>query len=240
MTRQDRLGMAGDYVLGLMDDVDRLAFERAMAEDAELAGMVAKFAERMQALDTPPPERPSAALWSAIEQRLDAIAPPGTAPAEPAEVVRFERHRPPLPPAGWFAVAASLLVALAVGYFTGNAARTAPEPAIIAVLLDQSDSSPAVIVEAFSDDSVHLVPLQSLAVPEGKILQVWTLPDVATGPVSLGTLQSARDISLAGPSLPMPQAGQLYEITLEPSPGSPTGRPTGPILVKGFAKLPVP
>lgn len=34
-------------------------------------------------------------------------------------------------------------------------------------------------------------------------------------------------------------AGQLYEITLEPSGGSPTGRPTGPIQVKGFAKSPL-
>ena len=43
----------------------------------------------------------------------------------------------------------------------------------------------------------------------------------------------------AGARLPEPKAGQLYEITLEPAPGSPTGRPTGPILVTGFARYPL-
>ena len=72
-----------------------------------------------------------------------------------------------------------------------------------------------------------------------KVKFVWTLPDADTGPVSLGTLGMAADTRLAGPELPLPGAGQLYEITLEPAPRSPTGRPTGPILAKGFAKPPV-
>lgn len=86
---------------------------------------------------------------------------------------------------------------------------------------------------------MRLVPLEDFEVPEGRVLQVWTLPDAETGPVSLGTLEGAADVRLAGPNLPLPADGQLYEITLEPAPGSPTGRPTGPILVKGFAKPPV-
>ncbi|MGL4241116.1 MAG: anti-sigma factor, partial [Beijerinckiaceae bacterium] len=32
-----------------------------------------------------------------------------------------------------------------------------------------------------------------------------------------------------------PDAGHLFEITVEPPGGSPTGRPTGPILMKGLA-----
>jgi anti-sigma-K factor RskA len=36
----------------------------------------------------------------------------------------------------------------------------------------------------------------------------------------------------------MPKQDQLYELTLEQAGGSSTGRPTGPILAKGFA-LPV-
>ena len=75
--------------------------------------------------------------------------------------------------------------------------------------------------------------------PEGQTMQVWTLYDPAVGPVSLGTLgRDAAEVVLQGPHLPRPKADQLYEITLEPAPGSPTGKPTGPILVKGFAKRP--
>lgn len=35
--------------------------------------------------------------------------------------------------------------------------------------------------------------------------------------------------------LPPPRANQLFEIMLEPYDGSPTGRPTGPILYVGRA-----
>ena len=69
-------------------------------------------------------------------------------------------------------------------------------------------------------------------------MQVWTLPSQDMGPVSLGLLDAARSAVLDGPDLPQPREDQLYEITVENEGGSPTGRPTGPILVKGFAKLP--
>jgi anti-sigma-K factor RskA len=70
-------------------------------------------------------------------------------------------------------------------------------------------------------------------------MQVWTLYDQEVGPVSLGTIgRDAAEVTLQGPRLPRPKPDQLYEITLEPSPGSPTGKPTGPILVKGFARQP--
>jgi anti-sigma-K factor RskA len=140
----------------------------------------------------------------------------------------------------WTAIAASVLVALGVGYFGGQALTPdVPRPTMVAVLINEGDQSPGAIIEAFGDDSVRIVPLVDFAVPDGSVLEVWTLPDPDTGPVSLGTLDAAADIRLRGPDLPLPADGQLYEITLEPAPRSPTGRPTGPILVKGFAKAPI-
>jgi anti-sigma-K factor RskA len=69
-------------------------------------------------------------------------------------------------------------------------------------------------------------------------MQVWTLQSLDMGPMSLGLLDGAHSATLRSPALPKPQDTQLYEITLEQAGGSPTGRPTGPILAKGFAKLP--
>ncbi len=136
-------------------------------------------------------------------------------------------------------MAAGVMVALGVGYFAGNLGSRQPQPLVVAVLVNQTDAAPGAIVEAFADDSVRLVPLEDFVVADDQVLQVWTLPDPATGPVSLGTFTDPHTIWLTGPQLPTPKAGQLYEITLEPAPGSPTGKPTGPILVKGFAKTPV-
>ncbi len=41
-------------------------------------------------------------------------------------------------------------------------------------------------------------------------------------------------MSLNLSNLPSTGPNQLFEITLEPKTGSPTGRPTGPILMKGL------
>lgn len=58
------------------------------------------------------------------------------------------------------------------------------------------------------------------------------------GPVSVGLIDRARRASFTVPSYPA-RSQQLYEITLEPAGGSPTGRPTGPVLMKGLAAIPL-
>jgi anti-sigma-K factor RskA len=70
-------------------------------------------------------------------------------------------------------------------------------------------------------------------VPSGRTLQVWTLPSRERGPVSVGLMDRPRTLELDLKDLPRPGSNQLFEITLEPAGGSPTGRPTGPILFKG-------
>ncbi len=239
MTREEKLAMVGDYVLGLMESVERDAFELALTSDPELAAMTARFAERMMSLDaTVPAEVPDPRLWDRIETAIAAKPQRSPVPRRlatpPPRALRHKRAAAAL----WTAMAASLLVALGIGYFAGQSLTQPAEPTVIAVLLREGTGEPAAIVEAFADDSVHLLPLDRFEVPEDSVLQVWTLPDAETGPVSLGTLPASQEVRLAGPELPLPQAGQLYEITIEPAPGSPTGRPTGPVLVKGFAKEP--
>jgi len=227
----DQLAEIGDYVLDLLDGPERAAFEARLASDPALAAAVSRVQQQFQALDdTATPQPASPAVWQSIERALDAP------PLATATVIPLRRR---LPQAAWLGLmAASVAVALGVGYFTGASTGTARQPLMVAVLLNESDNGPGAIVEAYADDTVRLLPLENFVVPEGQVMQVWTLPDADTGPVSLGTLTDRGAMTLAGPDLPLPATGQLYEITLEPAPGSPTGRPTGPILVKGFAKPP--
>jgi anti-sigma-K factor RskA len=86
---------------------------------------------------------------------------------------------------------------------------------------------------------VVLLPLASINVPSGRALQVWTLPSRERGPVSVGLMDRPRTLELQLGDLPRPSADQLFEITLEPAGGSPTGRPTGPILFKGNTAQPL-
>ena len=229
----ERMEQVGHYVLGLLEGEERKAFEAEMALDPELADAVRRLEAQFQRLDdTAVPQAPSADLWGRIEGSLGTLVEPQTTKVLPFRPHSARRWAP-------YAMAASILLALGAGYVAGGITNPNPQPVMIAVLLNESDATPGAIIEAFADDSVRLVPLEAFNVPEGRILEVWTLPDPQTGPVSLGTFADPANIRLAGPELPTPQAGQLYEITLEPAPGSPTGRPTGPILVKGYAKAPV-
>lgn len=74
---------------------------------------------------------------------------------------------------------------------------------------------------------------ESIEVPPDKALEIWTLWDRAVGPRSIGLLDRPRTLRLNLENLPKTGPNQLFEITLEPRTGSPTGRPTGPILMKG-------
>ena len=70
-----------------------------------------------------------------------------------------------------------------------------------------------------------------------RTIQVWTLPSRERGPVSVGLMDQARTLQLSLKDLPEPKQDQLFELTLEPAGGSPTGRPTGPVLFKGNTAL---
>lgn len=235
--REERLARAGEYVLGTLDDAERATVEREMASDPQLRASVDRFAAQLAALDgddvayDPAPKT----LWERVERQI-AETPQAQASAAnvvvmPAMPRRAQRWRA-------MALAASLMAAAGVGYLGGNFMAAHREPVVVVVLQTPQNTAGA-IFEAFADNSVRIVPLEDFAVPDGKIMQVWTLYDKAVGPVSLGTLSRSQAVTLGGGQpFPTPAAEQLYEITLEPSPGSPTGKPTGPILVKGFAKRP--
>jgi anti-sigma-K factor RskA len=231
MNQQDR-EQIGEYVLGLLEGAEAAAFEQRLGREPELAAAVARLRSHLQKLDDTAGTLPAdPALWQRIADRLDK-APDNTQPAttRPANDNAWLKR---------FGMAASIVVALGVGYLAGTNLSTAPQPVMIAVLLTEDGAQPGAIVEAFSDDSIRLVPLDLVQRPQDRVYQVWTLPDPETGPVSMGIFDDPQTIRLTGPDLAAPEIGQLYEITLEPRGGSPTGRPTGPILVKGFAKAPL-
>jgi len=232
----ERRARAGEYVLGTLAGEAMAEAEAAMAADPEFRATVHQFASQMGRLDmTAEPEPPPAGLWERIAARIADT--PQDQRTQAVQIGSTDRHPHSVRRWSGVALAASLLLGVALGYLGGWLTTTIPTPVVL-VVLETPENVPGAIFEAYNDNSVRIFPLQDFAVPEGKVLQVWTLYDQAVGPVSLGTLPRAEVARLDGRNLPVPADNQLYEITLEPSPGSPTGRPTGQILVKGFAKRP--
>ncbi len=232
---EDRMARAGEFVLGLMDAETRRQAEIDLESDLVFREAVRLLSERLQALDnTVSPSAIPKHLWdnieaatSDIEQQPRDIKRSGT-----SNVMPFPTGRSVYPRV--LTLAASLMFAFATGYASRWVTAPEPEP-VVFVVLQTPTNEPGAVFEAFADNSVRIIPLEEFAVPDGKIMQVWTLYDKAVGPVSLGTLPKAEIVKLEAAAFPTPAENQLYEITLEPAPGSPTGKPTGPILVKGFA-----
>jgi anti-sigma-K factor RskA len=232
MTVREHLEIeAGEYVLGLMEAAESTAFEDRLQTDPELRAALIAVKERFHELDMTAPAPPApGALWVRIEERLDV-------PVSKVVPLRPRASAPSGQGLGFWSGAAAAGFGAIVGLGLLWMMYAPAQPQLIVVLLD-AQAQPGAIVEAYAGERVRVVPLARFDIPEGKVLQVWTLPSPATGPVSLGLLEGARATTLTGPDLPSPQPEQLYEITLEQAGGSPTGRPTGPIVAKGFARAP--
>ena len=133
-------------------------------------------------------------------------------------------------------MAAGLATIVLAGGLIRETSKPPTQPIYVAVL-QTSEGRSAAVVNAFADGSVTLVPIETIGVPEGRILEVWTLQTREQGPVSIGRMDKARTVKLDLKTLKRPDVGHLFEITVEPTGGSPTGKPTGPILMKGLTSV---
>ena len=222
--------LAGEYVLGTLDARQSAAVETALMEDPVLAALVVAWTNRLGPLTRlAPPEAPPPGLWERIEARLPDSAPAGaTAPSRQSW----------LWPAGFWrswAIGASLAAAV----FAGIAfVPRGEKPAFITVLVSDR-AAPAWIASADRGGGITLAAVRpafgdALApAPDGRVMQLWGLRPGDTGPTSLALLpRTPGRVTIAAPAL-RPVPNMLIEISLEPEGGSPTGRPTGPILFYG-------
>ncbi len=230
--------LADEYVLGLLEPAETAAVEERLKSDAELRAAVAAARERFLEFDlAAPPLTPSQNLWGRIAD--GAARPTTSSPARSGEIRERARRAAATTVGGWWrpaamaSFAASLLLVAALGWTLWSG----PPVQVIAVLVDE-EGEPLVVVEVLPANAVRVTPIGDLDLPADRALELWTLPDPDAGPVSIGLLQEVAARTLIGPDLPAPQPEQLYEISVEAPGGSPVGRPTGPVLVKGFARLP--
>jgi len=227
-----------EAVLGLASEAEMAEIEALCAADAAMAAQLERARSRFAALDDTADSLPLPVdLWQRVEASLDQEQDAGPGEQPTAEIIKFL----PLHKAmtKWRAtalsgIAAALLLAVALGWSLLNVT----EPTVIAVLLD-SQGQPIALVEGNENNKTLITLLESARVPDDRVMQVWTKPEEDGSPVSLGLLAAARSRTLSVDGLPPPRQDQLYEITYEPLGGSPTNLPTGPILGKGFAKMPV-
>ena len=215
----DRL--AAEYTLGTLRGRARRRFERLCADSAAARSAVYRWEDHWSVLSrTVQPVEPSPQAWAAVRRRL--FGDDAAAPAAP-RVRRWRR---------WQLAAAAGLVAVAL--VVGLIVRQPAPPALQTLAVLGTDTAhPVWRLE-------RRLPLTSLTievvgtVPEaaGKSYELWALPRGAA-PVSLGVLPAAgsAERTLSERQRTALLAADKVAVSVEPFGGSPTGSPTGPIVI---------
>lgn len=239
MRRDDFDRLAAEHVLGLLEGEERGMADRLLASDGDFRNLVELWRHRFSAWDATADELPAGdALWARIENSVSAAAKAAPAasavasrPVSPGLLERIWESLSFWRTLGLAGAAAAVLLGLGMGFFAMKASR---QPVMIAVLLNDANQ-PGAVLSTFGDGRMELVPLGDMTIPHNHSVQVWTFPDPAGPPVSVGVLRAARTARMAMEDLPQPHSNQLFAISVEPLAGSPTGRPTGPVVMKGTA-----
>lgn len=217
--------LASEYVLGTLPAEQRLEVEQRLAVDPQLRTAVDAWEQRLLPLtELAEPVTPSSNLWRRIERSL------GHGAAQDTTVAWWNLL------ALWRGLAGAGLVAslvLATLLLTRTAAVN--PTAYLVVLVAPQSQAPGWVIQASNTQEIQLIPLGVMEVPSDKALQFWTKGDDWQGPVSLGLVQPGQTLSVPLDKLPPLAPNQLFELTLENSGGSKTGKPTGPIQAIGRA-----
>ena len=220
--------LAGEYVLGTLPAAQRQQVGQRIQNEPVLRSIVDEWERRFLPLvSLVEEEEPSSQLWPRIVKDLRRHS----ASAQSGWTAWWNDLR------FWRGLAATGFSAAAVLVAVMIMRPTTPVSGsnFMVVLVDPQERTPGWIVQASADRQLTLTPLRPVSVPGQKSLQFWTKGEGWDKPVSLGLVEPGKTVKLALDNLPPLQANQLFEITLEPEYGSPTGRPTGPILFIGKA-----
>jgi anti-sigma-K factor RskA len=211
-----RARLAADYVAGSMRGAARRRFEGLMAADATLRREVRDWESNIYPLvEALPPRTPPRRVWRAIQARI-----------RPAASASWWNQ---LATWRWLTGAlAAVLVATAVIYpmQVDRAAR-----AQLMAVLQSPEAQAMLVVRAAPDGQLRAYALQDLAArADGKSLELWAIPP-GQAPQSVGLIAPQGLTSLQRPH-GLAGVAQLA-ISIEPQGGSPTGAPTGPIIMSG-------
>ncbi|MFT4053170.1 MAG: anti-sigma factor [Novosphingobium sp.] len=227
-TEEDEL-LAAELAFCLLDGDARLEAQARLDDDPEFAAAYARWNAHACTMVTGPGEAPRPSVWSAIEARLPAN--------DIASSAGRDSHL------RWWQTGA--LVAGTAALVLGVVALRKPESVIVRVPVAQQAAAAApmvavltgekgVVTVSFDPASGRMTSAANGLELAGRSPELWVIP--ADGkPRSMGVFDpSAPGWTKipTGASAAM-AAGATIAVSVEPAGGSPTGQPTGPVILTG-------
>ena len=210
----DRL--ASEYVLGTLRGAARRRFERLCADSEVARSARDRWEDDWSALSrTLAPITPGPQVWAGVRRRLFGAA---------AAVPPARRRR------AWQLAAAAAVVAVAL--IVGLIVRQQP-PLQTVALLGTDPAHPVWQLERRAPLTALTIRVVGAVPPAaGKSYELWALPR-GGAPVSLGLLPAAgsAERALSEAQRSALRAADKVAVSVEPAGGSPTGSPTGPIVI---------
>ena len=231
----DRL--AADYLTGGMSAAAGRRAVRLMDESPAFRAAVLRWRTRLDRglLDSQRIGTPSDAVWKAIQARIAAVQTAPRAAQPPA------RHHGGLGTLMWrrLALGASAVaiaaLTLTVTLVLRPVERAAPAKAQVVAMLQTTSGAVGAVLMVQTDGRFSFTALEGVNPPAGRRFQLWLLPRRGS-PISLGVAESGRG-QYALPSAAQAELKQAarFAVSVEPPGGSPTGQPTGPVVMVGEA-----
>lgn len=228
----DRL--AADWLTGGLSPAAQRRALRLLEQSPAFTSAVQRWRERLDAglLSSKEHGQPADAIWQGIAARIDAPQDPAqTAATETGWGARAWRRLSLL--LGGVAVAAVAFSVMLVVQQPSQTGGTAAPVQMAALMHGEGGQSAVVTVQ---NGALTLTAVGPLAPPSGKSYQLWLLPTQGA-PVSLGVMAAGQT------RYPLPAAAQAqlarakaFAVSVEPPGGSPTGLPTGPVIMVGAAQ----
>lgn len=224
LTDERRHALCAEYVLGTLDGIARVRFQRLLMQHQSLRQTLWYWESHLNSMGAALPEQtPDPRIWQCIEARL------GFNITASATVVPISTKRKPDQKTtnSWrwltgLATAAALVLALLLIW-----PQTQPisdEPSQIAVV--QGDQARPLWLIELHENSLHVRATEGLDAQQNNDYELWMVAADGRPPVSLGLLPKQGSARLERLAVLDQVDIAALAVSLEPLGGSPTGQPT--------------
>ena len=235
-----RRALAAEYVLGTLHGRARARFVRLLAQDAAVRAHVTYWERRLAPLAAAvAPVTPREIVWAAIDREINAMTTTRLPEAKAAPHINLWR--------AWSAIATAAAVLLGVALSQQmqfsmqvvmvpkivRTAANAPAMPYVAVLAPDKSDARWMVSMYPERKTMKVAATGSYKMDDKHSLQLWALEK--SGPRPLGLLPMSGQAEMPLPDA-MPVEGDMtLAVSLEPQGGSPTGLPTGPVILSAPA-----